>query len=720
MEGKVYIVIPSLDPDEKLQKTVDGLKAVGFDRFVLVDDGSKRENKKFFPPEEEGLTLLRLSANRGKGAALKTAFRHLIHNCDDVAGVITVDGDGQHLPKDVLACRDALLANEDTAILGCRDFSLPDVPARSRFGNKSTSLVFKLLCGISISDTQTGLRAFPASMLKTLTRIEGARFEYETNMLLKFSQKGIKFKEVKIETVYIEENKTSHFHPIKDSIRIYKFVLSYFISSIVSFLTDIAAFYLLCRLLLSALGGFTEAVATAIARAVSSFVNYSINRKKVFRSEASGGRTLLKYYALAIPQMLVSAGLVSLLSALLSTGAGGSTLIKILVDTVLFFVSYRIQQSWVFSDKRPAKRRVKTAEKKAEKLTVGKIVKRSLLSVGTAIGMALVTVIAACIVICYGPSPSLRDMLVISAKQASATKWVPGLFLSEEKVEAIMENSQKLNTDSIDSSEYGETENAGEWDDAIDGMKLIFMKEPKFKAYLLLIKDPSRVTVGVSSSNFKSATQGMRIFDMVAKYNAVAAINAGEFLDAGGVGNGARPMGLTYAGGKLVWSDGLKRTFIGFDKNNRLVCRESMTQKEADALGIRDAVSFQNGNVLISQNGDKIDLHYGDLNTGTAQRTAIGQRADGTVIMLVTDGRCADSIGASRNDVIDIMSKYGAVNAGMLDGGSSAMLYYRDYFNKYTVNTEELDEYQKKGLVNRYKAFTNPRRIPTYFIITGE
>ena len=126
------------------------------------------------------------------------------------------------------------------------------------------------------------------------------------------------------------------------------------------------------------------------------------------------------------------------------------------------------------------------------------------------------------------------------------------------------------------------------------------------------------------------------------------------------------------------------------------------------------------GNVLITQNGDKIDLHYGDLNTGTAQRTAIGQRADGTVIMLVTDGRCADSIGASRNDVIDIMAKYGAVNAGMLDGGSSAMLYYRDYFNKYTVNTDELDEYQKRGLVNRYKAFTNPRRIPTYFIITGE
>ena len=720
VEGKVYIVIPSLDPDEKLQKTVEGLREVGFDRFLLVDDGSNKKNRKFFPPEEEGLTLLRLSQNRGKGAALKTAFRHLIHNCDDVAGVITVDGDGQHLPKDVLACKEELLSNEDTVILGCRDFSLPDVPARSRFGNKSTSLVFKLLCGINISDTQTGLRAFPASMLPLLIKIEGSRFEYETNMLLKFGQKGIKWKEVKIDTVYIEENKTSHFHPIKDSIRIYKFVLSYFISSIVSFVTDIAAFYILCRLLSSLLLGFTEAASTALARVISSFVNYSINRKKVFKSEAKAKDTLLKYYALAVPQMLISAGLVTMLSALLSTGAGGSTLIKIVVDTVLFFLSYRIQRSWVFSDKKTEKKPKKHAEEKKEKLTAGKIVKRSLLSVGTAIGMVLVTVISACIVICYGPSESLRDMLVISAKQASATKWVPGLFLSKETVDNIMENSQKLNTDSIDSSDYTEVADQDEWEDAIDGMKLIFIREPKYKAYLLLVKDPARVTVGVSSENFKSATEGKRIFDMVAKYNAVAAINGGEFLDAGGVGNGARPMGLTYSGGKMVWSDGLKRTFIGFDKNNRLICRESMTQKEAEALGIRDAVSFQNGNVLITQKGDKIDLHYGDLNTGTAQRTAIGQRADGTVIMLVTDGRCADSIGASRNDVIDIMSKYGAVNAGMLDGGSSAMLYYRDYFNKYTVNTDELDEYQKRGLVNRYKAFTNPRRIPTYFIITGE
>ena len=110
-------------------------------------------------------------------------------------------------------------------------------------------------------------------------------------------------------------------------------------------------------------------------------------------------------------------------------------------------------------------------------------------------------------------------------------------------------------------------------------------------------------------------------------------------------------------------------------------------------------------------------MHYSDNNTGTAQRTAIGQRADSTVILLVTDGRSASSLGATRNDVIDVMVEYGAVCAGMLDGGSSSLMYYEDYYTKYSYDTNALDQYQKKGLVNKYKAFTTPRRMPTYFCV---
>ena len=123
---------------------------------------------------------------------------------------------------------------------------------------------------------------------------------------------------------------------------------------------------------------------------------------------------------------------------------------------------------------------------------------------------------------------------------------------------------------------------------------------------------------------------------------------------------------------------------------------------------------------LISGTGSAVKLYKADNDTGTAQRTAIGQRSDGTVIMLVTDGRSVDSIGATRNDVIELMVANGAVNAAMLDGGSSAMMYYRDYYDVYGMDKSQLDKYQLQGLVNRYKAFTSPRRIPTYFVVSKE
>ncbi len=717
MLDNIYVIIPSLNPDEKLKKTVAGMLAAGFKKIIIVNDGSDNEHLDNFPRSDENITVMHRRLNHGKGAALKLAFRHIMHNCPEAEGVVTVDGDGQHSPADAAACAEALHGLKKGAVLGCRDFSGEDVPKRSRMGNHITSGVFKLLCGMDISDTQTGLRAFPVSLLPLLISVKGDRFEYETNMLLKFKQSGVRIKEVPIETVYIEENATSHFRPFKDSVRIYGFIISYLLSSAVSFVADLSLFYIMLKLLGTALGSAAELVSTAIARAVSSLLNYSINRTRVFGAGKNSRGSLARYYMLAVPQMLISGGIVTLLSALLKSAPLATTVIKLCVDTVIFFVNYRIQQNWVFAE--TAAKNIKAARPRRP-LTVRTVVLRSLISLGTAVAMLLVTVISAALMICYGPSKSLRNMTVIMAKEASATKWIPTLFLPASTVNSIIEESEKVNVDVISTDDFAATDNPDEWEDAIDGMKLIYLKETKFKGYLLLIRDPKRVTVGVSSENYSSATAGARIFDIAAKYGCVAAINGGEFADAGGQGTGAAPMGLTYSGGKNVWNDGLKRTFMGFDKDDRLVVREGMTKAEADKLGIRDAVSFQTGNVLIQQNGEDIKLFKADSDTGTAQRTAIGQRADGTVIMLVTDGRSVDSIGATRNDVIDLMVSYGAVNAGMLDGGSSAMLYYRNYFDKYQIDKSQLDPYQQKGLVNRYKAFTNPRRIPTYFIVSEE
>ena len=725
MFNKICILIPSLNPDEKLMKTIEGLKEVGFKNFVIIDDGSDAAHQKNFPvtDKENNFIVLRHSFNKGKGAAIKTAFKFILKYSNTIEGVITVDGDGQHDPEDVKNCVEALLREGDKIILGCRDFSLPQVPPRSRFGNKTTSLVFRTLCGLKISDTQTGLRGFPIQHLPFLLKVKGERFEYETNMLLKFKQAGIELYEVTIKTLYEEEGKhESHFKTVRDSIRVYSFILGFWLSSTASAIIDLLLFYLLNKFCGGIFGTLSVLISTVIARAVSSFVNFSINRSQVFDFDGNGKKAILRYYALAIPQMLVSAGLVWLLSALFSNNPEIKTVFKLIVDVVLFFISYRIQQTWVFST---AAKKPKTEEVAPKKLTVKNVINRSLISVGTALLLIVITAFSAGMVVAHGPSETMRDMLVLSAMQASATKWVPGLFLPKEKVKEIVDNSYKINTDSIDVDEYVGQEDEDEWKDAKNGTKLIFLQKPNFKAYLLMVKDPSRVKVGISSENFATATGGMRIFKFAEKYNALAVINAGEFSDVGGKGNGAQPIGLTYSFGQKVWGGNGSRTFMGFTMDNKFVCYEGITVKKAEELGVRDAVCFQTGNLLIDHTEkdgkiDKVNLHYGDGNIGAAQRTAIAQRADGTVLMLVTDGRSASSIGATRNDVIDILVEYGAVSAGMLDGGSSAMMYYRDYYNVYNIDTSKLDNYQKQGLVNQYKAFTTPRRLPTCFIVTEE
>lgn len=361
---------------------------------------------------------------------------------------------------------------------------------------------------------------------------------------------------------------------------------------------------------------------------------------------------------------------------------------------------------------------------------------RALLVFVTVIIVALVGVISLVRTIVTGPSETVRDMLVVSAMQASATKWLPKLFLDGKLVDEIIAKSQDVqqftepmtpyvppvSTDTTPSDTDGDgggTQDApvvDEWANAVDGMIYKTMSLSNFKAYILVVRDASRIYVG-TSSDYKSGKIGSRIFDIVEREGAVAAINAGEFADTGGTGTGDNPIGLTYSKGNCVWDDGTRRTFIGFDEDGVLHAIESIKKSEADALGIRDAVSFQTGNVLISNDGESVTYNYSEGNVGRSQRTAIAQRADGAVILLVTDGRTASSLGATRNEIIDLLKSEGAVVAGMLDGGSSTMMYYEDYYTKYNIDTSDFDEYQLMGLTNKYKAFTKPRHLPTFFLV---
>lgn len=349
----VTVVLPSLNPDDKLRQTIEGLIHVGFTDIILVNDGSDEDRLPLFDSLNvlPQVTVITHEVNRGKGRGLKTAFAYVLDNRPQCRGVVTVDGDGQHRPEDVLTIAKSLESGEESMLLGTRDFSRPEVPRRSRFGNKTTSLVFRLLCGLRISDTQTGLRGIPRRALEPFLSVPGERFEYETNMLLSMQRLGLPYREIPIETVYIEENASSHFRPVWDSVRIYWLILQHFFrfagSSLVCFLLDIALFALLHDWLLTALPAVARVfAATAVARVLSSLCNFTLNRRGVFHSTRPVLATLWRYYLLCACQLLCSAALVFLLGLLLPMPETGT---KCLVDIVLFFVSYRIQRGYIFT-----------------------------------------------------------------------------------------------------------------------------------------------------------------------------------------------------------------------------------------------------------------------------------------------------------------------------------------------------------------------------------
>ena len=231
--------------------------------------------------------------------------------------------------------------------MGCRNFDGDDVPARSEFGNKLTRRVMKYLAGVSVSDTQTGLRGIPADFMKSLLTLKGERFEFETNMLMETKKLGIRIIEVPIKTIYIEDNRTSHFNPIKDSIRIYMTFGKFLFSSLSSSVLDLCLFSIFCALLkgmdLHMLNYIT--LSTVMARLLSAAYNYMINYKLVFESRGSLIKTLSRYVLLAVCQMSLSALLVNIIYPYIG---GFETFVKIPVDIMLFFLSYVIQREFVY------------------------------------------------------------------------------------------------------------------------------------------------------------------------------------------------------------------------------------------------------------------------------------------------------------------------------------------------------------------------------------
>lgn len=253
--------------------------------------------------------------------------------------MVTVDADGQHLVKDVIEIGREL-ENGKSLVLGCRTFGRKDIPFRSRLGNIATRLVFRWLCGLNVSDTQTGLRGYPATYLEACCKIDGERYEYETNVLLNTRKENIKIKEVRIETIYEDQNETSHFNPLFDSIKIYKVIFAYSLSSIISVLVDFFVFHCGIRV------GISILWATYMGRVVAACGNFALNRNLVFKSKNRLLPQLLKYFMLVVVSGTISACFVWALARLFTCEL---IVIKIIVEGLLYFFNYYIQNTMIFS-----------------------------------------------------------------------------------------------------------------------------------------------------------------------------------------------------------------------------------------------------------------------------------------------------------------------------------------------------------------------------------
>ena len=341
-DHKVVVLIPAYKPDERLIDLTRELLGEGL-RVLLVDDGGQQTFKHIFDScRELGAEVAIHAVNMGKGRALKTGINAAMLKWPDMAGIVTADADGQHTPKDILRLIDALYKHPDKLVLGSRAFT-GNVPKKSLWGNKITRNVYRLVSGVKVGDTQTGLRALPRCALAAMARIDGERYEYEMNVLLKLRDMNIGVFEVPIETIYINDNAGSHFNPVRDAIKIYavifKHLLSYIFSSGLSCVIDVTLYWLFLAL------GIHRAASNVVARIISSQVNYRMNKNIVF-GKSGGKYSMVKYYALCIVQGALSTALVWWLPTVLPVSAG---FIKIPVDVVLFVFSYMIQRDYVFN-----------------------------------------------------------------------------------------------------------------------------------------------------------------------------------------------------------------------------------------------------------------------------------------------------------------------------------------------------------------------------------
>ena len=340
----IAVLIPAFEPDAKLVRLIESIRASAAALpVVIVDDGSGPEHARVFEIAASlGCDVITHPYNRGKGAALKRGFAHVADRYPQ-HDVVCADCDGQHDVADIFRVAAALQSHHSAIILGTRQFG-GDVPVRSRIGNGLTRIVFRLTTRTELDDTQTGLRGYPAWLVGWLRDIPGERFDYELEVLLAARRCGIELHELPIQTIYIAGNESSHFDPIRDSVRVYIPFVKFSASSLTAFAIDTALFFVL----FAATGRL--ALAVVVARVASGTVNFVTNRRLVF----AGGdrRTLLtagRYAGLAGVLLVAN---YAALRTLVDDLAMPVVAAKLPTEVILFVASYQCQKRFVFRRRR--------------------------------------------------------------------------------------------------------------------------------------------------------------------------------------------------------------------------------------------------------------------------------------------------------------------------------------------------------------------------------
>lgn len=342
-ERPLWVLVPAYEPDHRLVDLVAALAArLPLARVLVVDDGSgEAYAEPFGQVAAAGGVVVQHARNYGKAEALRTGMAAILERAPG-ADIVCVDCDGQHLPRDVARVADELarlraLGAAPGLVLGCRSFD-GAVPLRSRVGNRATTALVELATGQRIDDTQTGLRGIPAELVPWLLAIPGERFAWELTVLLRAGRDGVRIHTVPIETVYLDHNASSHFRPVLDSVRVLAPLLLFAASSLAAGVLDVVGV-----LVLSALTG-SLALAVVGARLASATVNFTINRRTVFRAGGPVRPQLVRYAALAVVLLAAGYGGIRLL-----TDAGLPLLVaKLTTDGVLFVASFLVQRDHVF------------------------------------------------------------------------------------------------------------------------------------------------------------------------------------------------------------------------------------------------------------------------------------------------------------------------------------------------------------------------------------